>query len=122
MNDPVNLVLKIVLEDEQREITVPENIVADAAPLLEKMDGDMDHGWQIGRRFSESPGTIERCQVAADRLLSALHTDNQASITLMACYILARLEGVAAVYINSHGEPDQTLFYNQENLLISSIP
>ena len=122
MNDPANLVLKIVLEDEQREIAVPENIVADAAPLLEKMDGDMDHGWQIGRRFSESPGTIERCQVAADRLLSALHTDNQASITLMACYILARLEGVAAVYINSHGEPDQTLFYNQENLLISSIP
>jgi hypothetical protein len=122
MNDPVNLVLNIVLEDEQREIAVPENIVVDATPLLEKMDDDMDHGWQIGRRFSESPGTIERCQVAADRLLSALHTDNQASITLMACYILARLEGVSAVYINAHGEPDQTLFYNQENVLISSKP
>jgi hypothetical protein len=119
MNDLVNLVLKIVLEDEQREIAVPANIVADAAPLLEKMDNDMDHGWQIGRRFSESPGTIERCQVAADRLLSALHTDNQASVTLMACYILARLEGVAAVYIDSDGEPDQTHFYNQENVLIS---
>jgi hypothetical protein len=122
MNEPVNLVLKIVLEDEQREIAVPENIVVDATPLLEKMDDDMDHGWQIGRRFTESPGTIERCQVAADRLLSALHTDNQASITLMACYILARLEGVSAVYINAHGEPDQTLFYNQENVLISSKP
>ena len=122
MNDPVNLVLKIVLEDEQREIAVPGKLVTDAAPLLEKMDDDMDHGWQIGRRFTESPGTIERCQVAADRLLSALHTDNQASITLMACYILARLEGVASVYINAHGEPDQTLFYNQENVLISSKP
>ena len=119
MNDPANLVLKIVMEDEQREISVPGNIVADAASLLEKMDNDMDHGWQIGRRYTESPGTIERCQVAADRLLSALHTDNQASITLMACYILANLEGVASVTINSDGEPDQTLFYDQDNVLIS---
>ncbi len=118
MNDAV-LVLKIALEDEQRSIAVPGDMVADAAPLLQKMDDDMDHGWQIGRRFSESPGTIERCQVATDRLLSALHSDNQASITLMVCYILANLEGVASVTINSDGEPDQTLFYDQDNVLIS---
>jgi hypothetical protein len=119
MNNPANLALKVILDEDQREIVLPVELIEEAAPLLAKMDEDMKDGWQIGRRYVDAPDNMQRCQVAADRLLSALHTDNQASITLMCAYILTRLDGAAAVFINSDGEPGETLFYNSEDTLIT---
>ncbi len=79
----------------------------------------MSRGWQLGREFVSRPNLHQRCQIAAERLLTALHTENPASKNLMAAFILSRLPDVAAVNINDEGEANETLFYNSNNALIS---
>jgi hypothetical protein len=111
--------LTILLEDEPRDINVAEDIIASATPLIQKMDADMDNGWTLGRDFIAEPSILQRCQIAADRLLTGLHTENQATILLMTTYILARLEDVQTVVINTEGEMAETLFYNSDNAMIS---
>lgn len=110
--------LSILVADEQKQISVDKHMLEDALPLFDKMDHDMDRGWQLGRRFIQNPNSIERCQIAADRLLTALHTQNQASMTLMAAYILSRLPDVKTVNINTQGEAEETMFYDHEDALI----
>ncbi|MGB5708006.1 MAG: hypothetical protein WBM41_14395 [Arenicellales bacterium] len=113
-----SLTLFVLVAEEQRLISVDQAMLDDAYPLLEKIDQDMDNGWRLGRRFVHSPSTLERCQVAANRLLTALHTQNQASMTLMAAYILRRLPGVKTVNINSEGEANETMFYDHNDALM----
>ncbi len=64
----------------------------------------MDKGWQMSRRYVEHPNTIQRCQIAADKILSAFHSDNRKLVLLMAGYILTRLPDVQAVHIDTKGE------------------
>ena len=116
---PANrLMLSILIAEEQRQVFVDKSLLEDALPLLDKMDHDMDRGWQLGRRFIQTPNSIERCQIVADRLLTALHTQNQASTTLMAAYILSRLPDVKTVNINAQGEAEETMFYDHKDALI----
>ena len=113
------LTLTILIGEEERHVTLSSEMIADAEHTLSRMDRDMDKGWQLGRRFIEHPGTIERCQIAADRLLTALHTQNEASMSLMSAYILSRLKDVQSVNLNTEGEADETLFYDHHHSLIS---
>jgi len=116
-----NLVKKLVVltGEEERQVSLQPGMIADAATILEKMDHDMDKGWQLGKHFVSSPNTIQRCQIAANRLLTALHTENEASVALMSAYILTRLDDVRTVSVNTEGEAEETLFYTAENSLIT---
>ena len=109
------LTLDIVVGDERRSIELSAAMIEDARPLLAAMDRDMDGGWRLGRDFLEAPDAIQRCQVAADRLLSALHRDDLAVQSLMAAYILVNCPGVRTVDINTAGEMLDTLFYDAGN-------
>lgn len=113
------LTLTILIGDEERHITLSSEMIADAEKLLQKMDRDMDKGWQLGRRFIVEPDTVQRCQIAANRLLTALHIQNEASMSLMAAYILSRLEHVRSVNLNTEGEADETQFYDHHNAVIT---
>jgi hypothetical protein len=113
------LSLSIMVADEQRQISVDKTMLNDALPVLERMDRDMDKGWQLGRRFIASPNSLERCQIVANRLLTALHTQNQASMTLMAAYILTRLPEAKTININTEGEAEETMFYDRNDSLLS---
>ena len=37
----------------------------------------MDKGWQMSRFWVEKPDLYQRCQIVADRILGAFHTENQ---------------------------------------------
>ena len=113
------LILSILVADEKSHVSVDKAMLDDALPLLDGMDRDMDKGWQLGRRYIAAPSSIERCQIVANRLLTALHTRSQASMTLMAAYILDRLPEVKTVNINAEGEAEETMFYDQNDSLIS---
>ncbi|MGI9319524.1 MAG: hypothetical protein ACR2QW_19500 [bacterium] len=121
MNNSINnpAILSILVADEQRQVSVDKSMLDDALPLFDKMDQDMDNGWQLGRQYVMTLNTLQRCQVAANRLLTALHTGNEASMTLMAGYILTRLPEVKTASINTEGEADETLFYDHSDTLIS---
>ena len=71
------MILNIVLEDRQIAITVADEMLHDAQDFYAKMDRDMDQGWQMSRDWVEHPSLLERCQIAADKLHTALNTQNE---------------------------------------------
>ncbi len=103
------MILNIVLEDRQIAITVADEMLHDAQDFYAKMDRDMDQGWQMSRDWVEHPSLLERCQIAADKLHTALNTQNETLVMLMAGYILTRLPNIRSVTLNTDGEMQETL-------------
>jgi hypothetical protein len=98
------MILNIYVADRAYKIDVPQEVLEDGEDFFTKMDLDMDKGWQMSRTYVECPNTRQRCQIAADKILSALHTDNHKIALLMAGYILTRLPGIEGVRIDTNGE------------------
>ena len=103
------MILNIVVEDRPIAITVADELLGNAEDFYAKMDRDMDQGWQMSRDWVEHPSLTERCQIAADKLHTALNTQNETLVMLMAGYILSRLPTVRSVTINTDGEMQETL-------------
>lgn len=104
------MILHAYIDDQHHPIRLEPELVQQAEEFFLKMDSDMDQGWQMSRQWVEQPDTRQRCQIVADRLLSALETHNDNMITLMAGYILSRLPGVMALRIDTNGEIQNTEF------------
>lgn len=102
------MLLNVTIDEQQYPIDTPPGMVVEAEEFFAKMDADMDQGWQMSRQWVESPNPRQRCQIAADKLMMALHAGNQTMVQLMAAYILRRLPGVVAVHINTDGEMQET--------------
>jgi hypothetical protein len=100
--------LKVIVDERVYAIDVPAPMIAEAEEFFQKMDSDMDGGWQMGPEFIEHPDKQQRCQIAANKLLTALSSANETVATLMAGYILKRLPGVTGVGIDTSGEMLQT--------------
>ena len=98
------MILNIYVADSAYKIDVPQEVLEDGEDFFTKMDSDMDKGWQMSRAYVECPNTRQRCQIAADKILSALHTHNHKLALLMAGYILTRLPGIEGVQIDTNGE------------------
>lgn len=100
--------LNITVEDTTRVLDVPDGLVRDAEEFFAKMDRDMDRGWQMSREFVEHPDRVQRCQIAAHRLLGALTVGKHDVALLMAAYILKRAPGVTGLDIDTTGEMSST--------------
>lgn len=98
------MLLHVYIEERHYPIEVPQKLVDDSEEFFARMDGDMAKGWQMGRQWVESPDTVQRCQIAADRLMVALAVENEAVATMMAGYLLSRMPGLGAVHIDTSGE------------------
>ena len=96
--------LNIIVDERALAVDVPPHMLHEAEDFYRTMDRDMDHGWQMGPEFIESPDKVQRCQIAANKLLTSLSAANETMITLMAGYILKRLPGVTGVRIDTAGE------------------
>ncbi len=100
--------LEITIEDQKKNLEVPDNIIQDAEDFFNKMDRDMDQGWQMGPEYIEKPDQIDRCKIAADKILIAIDTRNENLLHLMAGYILSRLPGITGINIDTHGVMQNT--------------
>jgi hypothetical protein len=96
--------LNIYIDDASYTIDVPPVMLEEGEDFFTRMDHDMDQGWQMSRQFVENPDAVHRCQIAADKILTAMHTGNKKLTLLMAAYILRRYPGVQGVRIDTHGE------------------
>jgi hypothetical protein len=83
---------------------VPEQLIEEAQEFYAKMDQDMDRGWQMSRFWVERPDLYQRCQIVADRVLGAFHTENKKLVLLMSGYILSRLPQVEEVIVDTSGD------------------
>ena len=96
--------LDVIIEDKTHRIDVPQEMLDDGEEFFEKMDRDMDHGWQMGPEFIENPSVENRCRIAANKLLTSVSAQNRLVTQLMAAYILKRLPGIKTVNIDTGGE------------------
>lgn len=101
--------LTIVIDNQTRDLQLPETILEDGESFFQKMDSDMNKGWQMGPDYIESPNQVQRCQIAADKILTAIDTENENLLYLMAGYIVSRMPEVKSIDINTTGELSDTL-------------
>ena len=100
--------LNVQIDDAAHPISVPPEVLREAEDMFAKMDADMDGGWQMSRQWVDKPNTTQRCQIVADRLLTALESGNSKLAVMMAGYILSRLPGVSAVNVDTQGDMTAT--------------
>jgi hypothetical protein len=100
--------IRITINDKSREIDVPEDVMSDGKSFFDKMDKDMDRGWQMGTDYVDQPNQMQRCQIAADKILDAIGTENETLLKLMAGYILDRVPDTAELIIDTSGEVQNT--------------
>ena len=96
--------LQIQINDTTRDIDVPDFILAEADDYFALLDRDMDKGYQMSRKWVDSPDSEQRCQIVADKLLTALSNGNQQSSLLLAAYILKRMPQVRVIRMNVEGD------------------
>jgi len=99
---------KVVIGEEIYAVEVPDELLPEAEAFHAKLDRDMDRGWQMSREFVDRPDYLQRCQIVADRLLTSIMQNNQATAMLMAGYIALRVPGVVGVDIDTSGEMQHT--------------
>ncbi len=98
------MILNVIIDDRTYPIEMSEETIKSDEKFFQKMDNDMDKGWQISRDWVENPDSKQRCQIAADKLLTAINRENETLVTLMAGYIISRMPGVKTVNIDTSGE------------------
>jgi hypothetical protein len=99
--------LKVVIEGSSQMISIPDSLLIEAIDYFEMMDKSMANGYQMSQYWVEKPDTFQRCQIAADKLLTALHTGNKNTYTLMAAYILSRLPDTKIVALSPDGDMNE---------------
>ena len=102
--------LNIIVADYSMNLNIPEKFVEASRESFDRLDREMADGVQMGREWVSEPDEHQRCQVAADKLLTALETDNENLALLSAGYILSRLPGVVRGRIDDSGEMRGTQF------------
>lgn len=104
------MILKAIVDDQVYTLNVPDPILRQGGAFFDQLDRDMDQGWQMSREWVDAPDRLQRCQIVADKLLSALEKENQRLGLMMAGYIVARLPNVEAVEFDLQGEIQNNQF------------
>jgi len=99
---------KVIVGEQVYAVDVPEELLGEARQSHDKLDRDMDRGWQMSREFVAQPDRLQRCQIVADRLLTGIMNGNEATAMLMAAYIAVRMPGAVGVDIDASGEMQNT--------------
>jgi hypothetical protein len=99
---------KVIVGEQVYAVEVPHELLGEARAFHDKLDADMDRGWQMSREFVARPDRLQRCQIVADKLLTSLTQGNEATAMLMASYIALRMPGVVGVDIDTEGEMQNT--------------
>ncbi|NEX15764.1 MAG: hypothetical protein C1943_03760 [Halochromatium sp.] len=109
------MILKAIIDEQVYTLNVPEPVMARGIEFFDQLDRDMDQGWQMSREWVESPDRLQRCQIIADKLLTALEKENEKLGMLMAGYILNRLPNVDSVELDLQGEVHNNQFHFKES-------
>ena len=88
---------KVIVGDQVYAVEVPEDLLREAGDFHARLDRDMDRGWQMSREFVAQPDRLQRCQIVADKLLTAIMQGNESTAMLMAGYIALRMPGAVGV-------------------------
>jgi hypothetical protein len=100
--------LNVTLNEKNYVINVPDEMLVEAEDFFQKMDRDMERGWQMSRDFIERPDQTQRAQIAAHRIMLAMSAGNETLAQLLSGYILRRLPGATGVVVDTEGDMTNT--------------
>lgn len=100
--------LNIMIDGQSSDFEVPDELLTEAEDLFKSMDADMDKGWQMSREWVASPDAEQRCQIVADKILTAIEHNNEKLLMMMVAYILRTMPGVRGVNIDITGDMNET--------------
>ena len=103
-------VLTIILGENEYPLKITETIVSEAGPFFEKMDSDMNKGWQMSKSWVDSANQFQNCQIVADRLFTSIHLNKKKTAIMMAAYIINQMTSVKVIYIDISGNMEETTF------------
>lgn len=109
------MILKAIIDEQVYTLNVPDTVIERGSDFFDQLDRDMDQGWQMSREWVEAPDRLQRCQIIADKLLTALEKENEKLGMLMAGYILSRLPDVETVELDIQGEVQNNQFQFKES-------
>ncbi len=98
------MILKVTVDEQTFPLEVDEQMMNLANDAFHKMDSDMEKGWQMSRNWVDNPNDVQRCQIVADKLLTAIQQEKSATIGLMAAYIMHKIPEIQAVDIDTSGD------------------
>lgn len=102
--------LTVMFDEQMFDLDVPDKFIIDSQKFYEKMDCDMDKGWQVSREWISNPDPRQRCQIVAEKILHSFHEQDEQGVLLMAGYILSRATEVKKVSIDTSGDISCTEF------------
>lgn len=102
--------LTLHIDEKSQTLDIPNSILEEGKDFFEMMDSDMDKGWQMSREWVDNPDTVQRCQIAADKIINAINAENETLLLLLAGYVLSRSPQTRAIHINTSGEIQETEF------------
>ena len=98
------MILKVTIDEKTYPLELDKEMIASAQEVFEKMDADMDRGWQMSRTWVDAPNATQRCQIVADKMLTAIQQEKTATIGLMAAYIMNKIPDILAIDIDTSGD------------------
>ncbi len=101
------MILKVFLEDQTYPLEIPESMVSEAEDFFSFLDEDMKKGWQMSHIWVESPDNYQRCQIVADKLLTALNNDDKKTGVMMTAYILNRRPETTELHLSVSGDMNE---------------
>ena len=105
--------ITVEFDDKSYALNVPETLAVEAIEYFDKMDSDMNCGWQMSRWWVPDPDQHQRCQIVADKLLTAMQNNNEEFALLMCAYILSRKPTTRRMRINIDGEIQGNEFFDE---------
>ena len=104
------MILNVAIDGQKIDINVPDSMLSEARGFFEKVDSDLDKGHQMGRYWVDNPGPEQRCQIAANRLVTAIEDENKNMATMMSAYILSKAPHIESVIVDSSDEIQEIHF------------
>lgn len=108
------MMLKVIIEEQSFSLPLDDGFIDKAAAFFDKMDQDMDKGWQMGRDWIERPDPMQKLVIVADKLLTAIENEEQQTGMLMAGYIKSRAPKVTSIEMDVTGEMGHDFRENED--------
>jgi hypothetical protein len=94
----------ITIDEESYTLEVKEELMQELQGTHNEMDAEYDKGLQLGRYWVEAPTLEQRCQLTANKVVSAIHQENIRQFYVMASYILSKFPELKRVTVSSDFE------------------
>lgn len=108
------MILKAIVDEQLFELNLPASFMEKAQEFFEKMDTDLDKGWQVDREWYDDVSPLMRTQIVADKLLTALENEDDKLGRMMAGYIIFKNPGIDSIELSTQGETRDHQVHFQE--------